>query len=76
MNVRCIEQRNTSSCAIRQNERQFRTREQDGVYVIPRSHSAYPHSVGTPECGSFAAEYSARPYPCRRFGDTLTGASA
>jgi hypothetical protein len=33
--------------------------------------SATLHSVGTPEDGPYAAEYPARPYPCRRFEPTL-----
>ena len=38
--------------------------------------SASPYSVGTPEEGSFAAEYPARTYPCQRFDAALTGGSA
>ena len=37
--------------------------------------SASPYSVGTPE-SSFAAEYPARPFPCRRFDAALAGAAA
>jgi hypothetical protein len=38
--------------------------------------SAYSYSVGTPEQGSFAAEYLARPYLGRRFGAALTDVTA
>ena len=38
--------------------------------------SAYSYSVGTPEQGSFAAEYLARPYLGRRFGTALTDVTA
>ena len=38
--------------------------------------SASPYSVGTPEENTFAAEYPARPYPCRRFGAALAGNAA
>ena len=34
--------------------------------------SAYPKSVGVPECESFAAEYPARTFPCQRFDVVLT----
>jgi hypothetical protein len=38
--------------------------------------SAYSYSVGTPEQGSFAAEYLARPYLCQRFSAALTDVTA
>jgi hypothetical protein len=38
--------------------------------------SAYPHCVGAPEMGSFAAQYPARTYPCQRFDAALAGDSA
>jgi hypothetical protein len=44
--------------------------------TFPMWPSAYSYSVGTPEQGSFAAEYLARPYLGRRFGDVLTDESS
>src|SRR5436305_706698 len=38
--------------------------------------SAYSYSIGTPEQGSFAAEFLARPYLGRRFGAALTDVTA
>jgi hypothetical protein len=38
--------------------------------------SASPYGVGTPEEGSFAAEYPARPFPYRRFDSVLTDDAA
>jgi hypothetical protein len=44
--------------------------------TFPMWPSAHSYSVGTPEQGSFAAEYLARPYLGRRFGDILTDGTA
>jgi hypothetical protein len=38
--------------------------------------SAPPYGVGTPEESAFAAEYPARPSPCRRFDAVLTDDAA
>jgi hypothetical protein len=38
--------------------------------------SARPYSVGVPKEVCFAAEYPARTFPCQRFADALTSASA
>ena len=38
--------------------------------------SASPYSVGTPKKRTFVAEYPARPYPFRRFGDVLADDTA
>jgi hypothetical protein len=51
-------------------------RERLAMATFPMWPSAYSYSVGTPEQGSFAAEYLARPYLGRRFGDVLTDGTA
>ena len=51
-----------------------------GVVLALAPHSILPsaflHSVGTPDGQLFAAQYSARTFPCQRFADTLTDAAA
>jgi hypothetical protein len=39
--------------------------------VRPILPSAYLHSVGVPEGDSYAAQYPARTFPCRRFDTAL-----
>jgi hypothetical protein len=64
------------SVSGRAHARSYLLRERLAMATFQMWPSAYSYSVGTPEQGSFAAEYLARPYLGRRFGAALTDVTA